>query len=879
MTTMLDDKVADLWRANAELQRRLDEALAERDTVEAQKAAMAEVLEVINSSPGDLAPVFDAIVDKAMRLCHAAFGILTASEGESFRNVAWRGVPAELADFLREPMTPGSGMLGMMLRGEVLIHITDITAEEVYRTGSPRRRALAELGEARTALAVALRKDDALLGLIMIYRQEVQPFSDNQIALLQNFAAQAVIAIENARLITETREALEQQTATAEVLQVINSSPGDLTPVFEAIVEKAHTLCEAASGSLQLWDGEKFRGVAMRGLSEDMVERLRLGYSPSDMPCQRILEGERIVHCPDLAEIDSRTARSGVELGGVRTVLYVALRKEDVLLGQIVAVRREVRPFSEKEIALVESFAAQAVIAMENARLLSETREALEQQTATAEVLQVINSSPSDLAPVFDTMLEKAVRLCEGVNGILWTFDGERARLVGSHGTSPEIVELLRQQGELSQHPLLRRVIQGEHLFQFNLAEHQAYRSGEVAAADASVAAGVRTVIWIALVKDRTAVGAFAISRLEVRPFSDRETALLRNFAAQAVIAMENARLISETREALEQQTATAEVLQVINASPGDLAPVFAAILEKAHRLCDAPCGSLQVYDGGQLRAVATRGLPEVFAGMLRRGVRGKVRPDVVQFDYAERAAQVPDDLRARTAVEVAKLRTTLMVPLLNKDDVVLGRIAAGRQEVRPFTDKQIGLLQNFAAQAVIAMENARLINETREALEQQTATAEVLQVINSSPGDLAPVFDAMLEKALSLCKAAFGCLFTYDGEAFHIAAQRGMSAALVDYLREPIRPRTTGYSQTHGSLQQLIRGESVVHHADLKASDAYRNGLRFIRALVDFDDGRTALWVALRKDDKLLGVFVIYRREVRPFSDKQIVLLQNFAA
>jgi len=179
----------------------------------------------------------------------------------------------------------------------------------------------------------------------------------------------------NAELQRKLDEALAREAAITEVLQVINSSPGDLAPVFEAIVEKAHTLCDATCGSLQLYDGEKFHGVAMRGFSEAMVEALRRGYSPSDMPCQRLVEGERVAHCVDLAEIDSAVARDGgVKLGGVRTILYVALRKDDVLLGQIVAARQEVRAFSDKEIALVESFAAQAVIAMENARLITETR-------------------------------------------------------------------------------------------------------------------------------------------------------------------------------------------------------------------------------------------------------------------------------------------------------------------------------------------------------------------------------------------------------------------------------------------------------------------------------------------------------------------------
>jgi GAF domain-containing protein len=726
MTATVDNAVADSQQIIAELRRQLDERTAERDEASAREAAAAEVLGVINSSPGDLAPVFGAMLEKATTLCEAAYGTLFTYDGERFHAVALRGVPAVFADALNAPVRPEPGAaLDRLVSGERYADCADVADEAAYRGSAGR--ALVELGGARSTLAVPLRKDDVLLGAFAIYRHEVRPFSDKQIALLRNFAAQAVIAMENARLITETREALEQQTATAEVLQVINSSPGDLAPVFDAMLEKAHNLCGIAHGSLELYDGQNFRAVATRGLTDSFVDQLRRGYPASDNPATRpLMEGEPFSHILDVTQHEFPFARGAGDAIGARTLLCVPLRREDKLLGMIASVRREVRPFTDKQIALLQNFAAQAVIAMENARLITETREALEQQTATAEVLGVINSSPGDLAPVFEAILQKSTGLCEAAFGILLTHDGTRFRHAALRSIPTAYAEFMRKNPpEYGPESGPGRVLAGEGVVHLvDMKDSDLYRSKEPNRRAIVDLAGARTMLLVPLLKDTVVRGIIVVFRQEVRPFSDKQIALLENFAAQAVIAMENARLISETREALEQQTATAEVLQIINSSPGDLAPVFDAMVEMATRLCEASYGHLYTYDGRRYHSVAVHGEPEFIEWRRQRGSvetgssgapldRIAKGDRVVAIDDAPNTEAYRESRGYRGLVDASGIRSGITVAL-HKDDVLLGAITVYRREVRPFSSKQIALLQNFAAQAVIAMENARLLGELR---------------------------------------------------------------------------------------------------------------------------------------------------------------------
>jgi GAF domain-containing protein len=338
-------------------QRKLAERNAERDEVLEQQTATAEVLQVINSSPGDLAPVFDAMLEKAVRLCDSAFGMMSTWDGERINRVAWHGISAEQIDAMRQSLAPTPGTPGdRIARGEDVVCIADLVEE----TAAPPT--LMQLGGRSYAL-VALRQDGRLLGALTIFRREVRPFTDKEIALLQNFAGQAVIAMENARLLTETREALDQQTATAEVLQVINSSPGDLAPVFEAMLEKAIHLCEAAFGDLGIFDGEQYRWVAAHGIP-DFAEYSFPLRPDGNSPMEQLTRGERLVHLADVRQSDAYREfpafKSTMDRRAVRSLLVVPLRTDGALLGAIRAYRTEVRPFSDKQIALMQNFAAQA---------------------------------------------------------------------------------------------------------------------------------------------------------------------------------------------------------------------------------------------------------------------------------------------------------------------------------------------------------------------------------------------------------------------------------------------------------------------------------------------------------------------------------------
>src|SRR5262245_19030805 len=889
----------------ADLQKQLDQrtrelADAQKHLAEAreQQTATSEVLQVISSSPGELEPVFQTMLANAVRLCAAKFGNLYLREGETFHLAAWHNTPPAFVERRRSaPYHPGpNSPAGGVLRTRSVVHVADLAADIVDRDAGVVE--FAELAGARTIISVPMLKESDLVGVIIIYRQEVRPFTDTQIELVSNFARQAVIAIENTRLLNELRqrtddlsESLEQQTATSEVLCVISSSPGELEPVFQSMLGNATRLCEADSASLILREGSDLRVVARYNAPAALLQQMERDPIFRPGPASglgRSIRLKQVVQVPDIvndqAYFDREPARvRGVE-AGYRSQLSLPLIKDNEAIGAFNILRRKTGLFTEKQIELVSNFARQAVIAIENTRLLNELRQrtedlsaSLDQQMGMSEVLRVISSSPTDLAPVFDTILTNATRLCEGNFALLCRYDGDA--LVGEatcNGT-PEFIEKF----------MGSRITPGRE----GPTRLAALERRTVHVADMTIEPGfspmvlqyerARTVLAVPLLRETNLVGVITIWRREVRPFTEQQIALVQTFADQAAIAIENTRLLTELRESLQQQTATAEVLQVISSCPGQLEPVFQAMLENAVRICEASFGNLLLYEGDVFRHVALHNAPKSWAADSERDPvppRGSARilygvADTRQVAHvADIAAENPDEPIAK----IAGARTLLIVPMLKENDLI-GAIAIYRQEVRPFNDKQIDLVKNFAAQVVIAIENTRLLNELRESLLQQTATSEVLGVISSSPGELEPVFRAMLENATRICEAKCGNLFLREQDSFRAVARHGAPAAYAEFRqREPVIDIR---NHPDVPLARVARTKDVVHIHDLAAEQAYIERNHLMVALVELAGARTLLTVPMLKEGELVGAIVIYRQEVRPFNDKQIALVQNFAA
>jgi GAF domain-containing protein len=543
--------------------------------------------------------------------------------------------------------------------------------------------------------------------------------------------------------------------------------------------------------------------------------------------------------------------------------------------------------------------ASAAVLEKRLAAKTRELNESLKQQTAASEILRVISSSPTNIQPVFDTIARSATLLCDGLFGGVYRLDGELIHFVAQHNWTQEGLEVL---GSVYPRAPSRETQVATAILDRAIVHVPDFDDPGVPKESLAIARalGYRSILVVPILKERAPVGAIAVARKRAGPFSESQIELLKTFADQAVIAIENVRLFDEVQvrtkeltEALERQTATSEVLAVISSSPGELELVFEKVLANATRLCEASYGALWFCEGDAFRIAAFHGpLPATYTEKWQIGTLYRPGPETPLAQAAEshKAVHVADlregrgylngDPLAVSAVEAAGIRTLVTVPLLKEDELV-GAIVIYRQEVRPFTDKQIELLSNFGCQAVIAIENVRLFNDLRqrttdltESLEQQTATSEVLHVISSSPGELGQVFQRMLENATRVCGAGFGTMNLYEGGTFRTVALHNAPAAFTEarMALAPFRPHP------ESGLGYAARTKQVAHIDDIRRQTPYVEGDAAAVGLADLGGARTLLVVPMLKEDELIGTIAIYRQEVRPFTEKQIELLGNFA-
>jgi GAF domain-containing protein/CheY-like chemotaxis protein len=744
----------------------------------------------------------------------------------------------------------------------------------------------------RSLVMVPILGSDRVIGLIALADHERDnAYGEAEVRLLQTVASSMGMALENARLLEETRQSLERQTATAEVLQVISGSVTDTQPVFDAIVHSCQRLFGGKAVALAMPKGDMIEGVAFvrDGALDGEVGRMEPWPLDRDSGAGRCMIDATVVHVPDTAEGAkqfSRMPQLAIALG-YRSCLFVPLLREGRALGCLTILRASTGEFDAQEIALARTFADQAVIAIENARLFNETNEALERQKASADVLEVISASMGDAFPVFEAILLRCERLIEGAAGSSFTLVTDDAQIWTGHFRlsakgraafpSPAEADAVEQQlkarvlrplagsaTELairSGRPLVCPDVLNGPDVPDSLRKTAQILSGGVGRSYANVT--------VPLMKDGRGLGSITVARERLGDFEAKELGLLEMFADQAVIAIENARLFNETKEALAQQTATAEVLRVVNRSMADPQPVFESIVTSMQRLLPGAelvvsargdDGNVHWRAGSGARIATMRALfPRTAPGKTMLTGAATYFPDLMHGEG------VPDSLRA--AARAIGSNASMLSAAMHSGEQVFGAILAFRLDMRPFTEMEGRVLKTFADQAGIAIQNARMFNETKEALERQTATADVLQVISGSMTDAQPVFDAVLDGCERLFEANYLGVFLARDEQLHVAAYRGVYAQSV--VRHYPRPLAGTLSE------QVMRTGEVQHRPDLSvASDIPA----YIREHVEGVTNISHVCAPMIWQGVGIGTIDIARTPARPFSDREIALLKTFA-
>jgi PAS domain S-box-containing protein len=894
-----------------------------RDLIESleQQTATSEILRAISSSPTDIRPVLETVVQAAARFCGAPDVAILRLDGDVLRGAASVGpFGRELAsrsggiETLELPVSTGS-VSGRAVLARRTVHVHDLAAEPEDEL--PVGRDLQRRFGHHTLVATPLLREGTPLGAIVLFRTEVLPFSDRQLELVKIFADQAVIAIENVRLFQEIEarnaaltEALEQQTATSEILRVISSSPTDVRPVFDAIVASAVRLCGGRHGTLYRRHGDMVDCVAHHNVSPDIQDLLRRVFPRpvrvgTSAHFHRALLQGTVESIPDI-EADPTLPPRVLEVyrrHEMRSVVMVPLLGQREVLGVLVVGHGAVAAFSESHMALLRTFADQAVIAIENVRLFNELEvrnraltETLEQQTATSEILRVISSSPTDVQPVFDTIVRSVVTLCDGLFSALFRYDGELIHQVAQHNFTPEGLEEVRRLYPVRPsraHGSARAILERGIVHIPDVEADPEYKAHTL-----TRAVGLRSGLYVPMMREGQPVGVIMVARAEAGPFSDAQIALLKTFADQAVIAIENVRLFTELdarnrdlTNALEQQTATANVLRVMSGSATDTQPVFDAIVRSAVRLCRARFALVYQLEGDVIRFVTHDNLPAAAVDQFQRTfpqrlsesgtlvARAILRGEVVNVADIAAEPNVSDSVRELALS--SGYRSVLAVPI-KREGRALGALAITRSgptgEPEPFSSDEIPLLQTFTEQAGIAIENVRLFNELQARTRDLTrsvgelrALGEVSQAVSSTL-DLDAVLETIVGRAVQLSGSDQGVAYEFDekSQTFHQRATHRMTAEYIETMRAaPVR-------LGEGAIGRAGVTRAPIEVADIRA-DWELVAPQARERLVQQGMG-SLLAVPLVREDRLLGGLVIIRRERGAFSPEVVAMLQTFA-
>jgi GAF domain-containing protein len=842
-----------------------------------RQTALGEILAVIADSPADQQPVLDAIAKNATRYSGAADAAVLLAREKELHVAAHHGPIPTLGD--RPLALERTAVAGRAVLDRHTFHVADVLGPEGEEFPQARAR-VAGTGQ-RALLAAPLLREGEAIGAILLRKQEPVPFTPNQIQLVEAFANQAVIAIENVRLFNETKEALERQTAISEILRAIANSPGNEKPVLATIAHSATMFCGAADAAILLIRDGQFRFAAHHGPVLLGGDSFSISMTRESVAGHAVMD-RRTIQVADVLGPEGESypaARDGFPGTGQRAILATPLVREGTAIGAIVLRKTEPGAFSASQVRLVEAFADQAVIAIENVRLFNETKESLEQQTAVGEVLKTISRSAFDLQPVLDIVLNNAVRLAGADIGWMSRVENEQFMTVSFSTEFPQSVREELHSRRTDDHlpgPWVPLGTAGG-LMGFTLAEGRTVHLPDVKA-DPELKGSVivrmtssRTVVGVPMLREGRSIGGMVLARYEVRPFSERELELVQTFADQAAIAIENVRLFNETKEALERQTATAQVLRAISDSPTDVQPVMNSIAANAARYCRAEDVVVALAAGGQLWLRAHTGVvPTDLSSwpINRSSLSGTSAFEGRTLHIADiQAASDTYPLGAESAGRTGH-RATLSAPLL-REGHVLGVLLLRRLTTEPFAPREIELAETFAAQAAIAIENVRLFNETKEALDRQTAVAQVLGEISGSGFELEPVLETVIAHATKLCAAQQGFIYRREGDVFRLAVAHGITREFKAFTEaNPINPMGRGTV-----TGRVVEDRKTVHIPDVLMDPEYTYWEA--QQLGNF---RAILGVPMMRDDEVIGVMLLWRTEPQPFTDEQMDLVTTFA-